>query len=67
MASPKAPNSLHLISANDPAQSNTFLAALNPIYEKVISAPECNALEVFRSSEEPGVFGLVEFFDGDWK
>ena len=59
--------SLQLTLYIDPAQTATFLSALEPVYDAVVAEPECTLFEIFQSPTEPGVFRLLECFDADQK
>lgn len=47
----------------DPSNIGAFLTALKPVYEALVSEPNCTYFEVFHSLEEPGAFRFVENWD----
>ncbi|OCL10314.1 hypothetical protein AOQ84DRAFT_289535 [Glonium stellatum] len=54
------PLSLHIKITVAPENGEKFLAALKPVFEKVVAEPECTYFEVFQNPETPGAFCLVQ-------
>ena len=54
---------VHVKITVDPKNSETFLKALKPTFEKVIEEPLNTFFEVYRDPRNPGVFKLVEHWN----
>ncbi|KAI3322427.1 hypothetical protein HD806DRAFT_124416 [Xylariaceae sp. AK1471] len=54
--------SLHVTVYIAPENTDSFLAAFKPVFEKVVAEPECLFFEMYLSPQEPGKISWVE----DW-
>lgn len=52
--------SLHVTVWIDPANVDKYMKHFKPVYDIVISQPECQYFEVYQSFEDPGQLSWVE-------
>lgn len=52
--------SLHVTVWIDPSNVDEFKKHMQPVYDMVISQPECEYFEIFQGTEDPGQLSWVE-------